>query len=242
MSDSDNPYRAPGSELAGEPESYGGSIENTLAGNAELEIGPVWSEAWRRTNGIKGILIGGGLVMYAAVIVVSVLIGLVTGLGEEQSAAGMVLSQVAIAVISYPFTAGAIMLGLRHSVGLPVQFNDLFAYYGMTVPIVAVAVLQSFAVGIGFVLLVIPGIYLAFALALAIPLKVEKGLPIVDSLTTSLKLVNRKFLAVAGISVATWLVVMLSFLTIIGWIWSLPWMLMVYSITYRQLAGCELRA
>ena len=37
----------------------GGSIERTLAGDAELEILPVLREAWARTEGIKAIMVGG---------------------------------------------------------------------------------------------------------------------------------------------------------------------------------------
>ena len=56
MSDSDNPYAAPLADLGGEIERFGGSIENTLAGNAELNVADVMSEAWQRTKGIKGIV------------------------------------------------------------------------------------------------------------------------------------------------------------------------------------------
>jgi hypothetical protein len=57
-----------------------------------------------------------------------------------------------------------------------------------------------------------------------------------------MKLVNKKFLNVAVLAIVASLVSTLSFITIIGWIWAVPWMLMVYAITYRQLAGCDLRA
>ena len=45
----------------------GGSIERTLAGDAELEILPVLREAWARTEGIKAIMVGGLLLIYAAI-------------------------------------------------------------------------------------------------------------------------------------------------------------------------------
>jgi len=102
--------------------------------------------------------------------------------------------------------------------------------------------LQTLVTLVGFLLLIVPGLYLAFALALAIPLKVEKQLPVVDCLTTSMKIVNKKFLNVAVLALVASFVASLSFITIIGWIWAVPWMLMVYAITYRQLAGCDLEA
>jgi hypothetical protein len=242
MSDSDNPYAAPKAELGSEPEQVGGSIENTLAGNAVLNVGDVMSEAWQRTNGIKGIVIGGGLLIYLAVIVVTVVLGLIFGFGDQQSVLGVAVTQLVVMLMIYPFFAGVFMLGLRQSVGLPVSFNQQFSYYGALFPIFLVALLQSIVTGIGFLLLIVPGLYLAFALALAIPLKVEKQLPVIDCLTTSMKLVNKKFLDVAILAIVASLLSTLSFITIIGWIWGVPWMLMVYAITYRQLAGCEIEA
>lgn len=242
MSDSDNPYEAPKAELGGEPMQFGGSIENTLAGNAVLDVADVMAEAWQRTNGIKGIVIGGGLLIYLAVIIVTMLLGFIFGFGSEQSFFGVAVTQFVTMLLIYPFFAGAFMVGLRQSVGLPVSFDQQFAYYGAAIPIFVVALLQSIATAIGFVLLVIPGVYLAFALALAVPLKVEKQLPVIECLTMSMKLVNKKFLNVAVLAIVASIIATVSFITIIGWIWGVPWMLMVFAITYRQLAGCEIDA
>ena len=240
MSDSDNPYEAPRADLSSEREHLGGSIENTLAGNAVLNVGDVMSEAWRRISGIKGIVIGGGLLIYLAVFVVSIVLGFSFGFDDEQSFFGVAITQLVFMLLIYPFFAGVFMLGLRQSVGLPVSFDQQFSYYGSALPIFAVAVLQFVATTLGFVVLIVPGLYLAVALALAIPLKVEKQMPIVDCLTTSMKLVNKKFLNVAVLAIVASIIATLSFITIIGWIWAVPWMLMVYAITYRQLAGCEI--
>ena len=137
----------------------------------------------------------------------------------------------------YPFIAGVFLLGLHHSVGLPVNFSQQFNQYGMVLPILAVALLQTLASLVGFILLILPGIYIGIALALAIPLKVEKQMGVFESLTTSMQIVNKKFLNVAVLAIVASIVASLSFITIIGWIWAIPWMLMVFAITYRQLAG-----
>jgi len=240
MSDSDDPYRVPKAELSGEPTRFGGSIDSTLSGNAVLDVADVMSEAWQRTKGIKGIVIGGGLLIYGAVILVTVLLGFIFGLGSERSLLSTTVTQFVTMLLIYPFFAGAFMVGLRQSVGLPVSFDQQFAYYDAAFSIFLVAILQSVLTLLGFVLLIIPGIYLAFALALAVPLKVEKQLPVVDCLTMSMKLVNKKFLNVAVLALVASFIASFSFITLIGWIWAVPWMLMVFAITYRQLAGCEI--
>ena len=72
---------------------------------------------------------------------------------------------------------------------------------------------------------------------LAIPLHVEKGLGVVDSITTSIKLVNKQLLTVILLGLAVIVAIVVGIMTIIGWIWLLPWAMMVMAIIYRQLAG-----
>ena len=240
MSETDDPYRAPQSNVAEtSSEQLGGSIENTLSGYAELDIGDVFSEAWEKTKGIKGYVIGGGILLYLGVLVVSLILGVLFGLGEQTIIGGLV-GQLVFMMMIYPFIAGVFPLGLRQSVGIPVSFDQQFNQYGMMLPILGIALVQTVATLIGFMLLILPGIYVAIALGLAIPLKVEKQLGVVESLTTSVQLVNKKFLNVAVLAIVASLVASFSFITIIGWIWAMPWMLMVFAITYRQLAGVSI--
>ncbi len=215
---------------------YGGSIEKTLAGGAELEIMPVIREAWQRTDGIKGIVVGGMLLVYAAVVLASLLLGQVFGV-DDQTLLGSSISQLVIMMIVYPFVAGVFVLGLKRSVGHPVRFEDQFAFYRELLPIVAVGALQSLVTFIGFLLLLLPGIYLTFALSLAVPLKAERNLPISDCLIVSVRLVNKKFFEVAVLSLAAMGLAIVGVLSVIGWIWTIPWTLMMVAIIYRQLAG-----
>ena len=245
MSDeSQDPYKAPAADLATPLETVeGGSIEQTLAGNSSLEIGAVMSEAWQRVTGIKLIVIGGLLLIYA------ISLGLTFAVGGAASFAGDLEqfslvayfgSQLVIMLISYPILAGVVMIGLRQSVGAPVSFGMLFGYYGLVLPIIGLSLLQIIAMYAGFLLLIIPGLYLLLAFSLALPLLVEKRLGVFKSLGTSLKLVNAQFLNVFVLALVATTVLGLSAFTIVGLIWTVPWLLMIYAITYRQLAGVDI--
>ncbi|NBC22841.1 MAG: hypothetical protein GVY21_05130 [Gammaproteobacteria bacterium] len=221
------------------PERHvGGSIERTLAGDAELEIMPVIREAWERTDGIKGIVVGGMLLVYAAVVVASWVLGLIFGM-EEQTLVGGTVTQLVLMMIIYPFLAGVFILGLKRSAGEPVRFEDQFAFYRRGLPIVAVGALQSLVTFLGFMALILPGIYLTFALSLAVPLKAERDLPITDCLLVSLRIVNKKLFEVVVLSLAAMALAVLGVLSIVGWIWTMPWTLMMLAIIYRQLAGFD---
>lgn len=225
-----------GNSVDARRQHYGGSIEQTLAGQAQLDVMAVIREAWDKTDGIKGMVVAGMLLIYAAVVTVTVMLGNIFGF-EDQSLLASTISQLILMIIIYPFMAGVFMLGLKRSVGMHVRFQDQFAYYGALLPIVAVGVLQSAITSLGFVLLILPGIYLMFALCLAVPLKAERDLPVTDCLLVSLKLVNRKFFEVVVLSLAVVLLVVVGLLSLIGWIWTIPWTVMIMSIMYRQLAG-----
>lgn len=218
------------------PRHLGGSIENTLAGRAELEIVAVLREAWQRIDGIKGMVIAGMLMVYAAVLLVTLLMGEIFGY-EDQSPVGSALMQLLFMMIVYPFMAGVFMLGVRRSVGEAVRFEEQFVYYRNMLPIVAVGALQSLVTFAGLALFILPGIYLMFALSLAVPLKAERDLPITDCLLVSIRLVNRKFFEVAVLSLAAMALSALGVLSVVGWIWTIPWTLMILAIIYRQLAG-----
>jgi uncharacterized membrane protein len=218
------------------PAHRGGSIERTLAGDADLSILPVIREAWYLIDGIKRIVVAGLLLVYAAVVVASLVLGALFGVAEQTLIGGSV-SQLVIMMIVYPFMAGVFMLGLRHSVGESVRFEDQFSFYRNTLPIVAVGALQTLVTFLGLMLFIVPGIYLMFALSLAVPLKAERDLPISDCLLLSVRLVNQKFVEVAVLSLAAAGLAVLGVVSVIGWIWTIPWTLMMLAIIYRQLAG-----
>ena len=228
----------PEPDASGTVAHYGGSIQRTLAGDAQLDVMEVIREGWDCTQGIKGMVVAGVLLVYAAVGLVSMILGLIFGF-EKQPFYASTVSQLVIMMILYPFMAGVFMLGLKRSVGLTVEFREQFSMYGMTLPILGVGVLQSVATSVGLVFLILPGLYLAIALSLAIPLKVEKNLAVVECLTTSLRLVNRNFLQVALLGLASMGLMVVGILSLIGWIWTIPWTIMIFSITYRQLAGYD---
>lgn len=241
MSEPTNPYRTQEAILEHPAIGIGGSIENTLAGNADLNVGAVLTEAWEKTKGIKTIVDGGGILLYIGLAIISVVLALIFG-ADGTTILGTLITQLVIWILFYPFLAGVFMVGLRQSVGLPVSFDMVFAHYGAAIPLVAIGILASVVTSVGLVLLIIPGLYLSIALSLAIPLHADKQTGVGDSLMMSLKIVNKKFFTVAILAFIATVIMALSVITIIGWIWGIPWTLMVFAITYRQLAGTELTA
>jgi hypothetical protein len=215
-----------------------GSIAQTLAGEADLRVGAVVREAWSHLPGIKLPMLAAGVLVYGGVLLI---IGLFGPLLEADqpgfNSVFQLLAQIAVSALLYPFLAGVFLFGLRRSQGAEVRFDLLFSQYSRVIPLLLVGLLQSFAVTLGLLILIVPGLYLAQALSLSVALKAERDLPVFECLALSMRLVNKAFWRVALLSLISGLLILLGFLSVIGWIWTLPWAALIFSITYRQLAG-----
>jgi hypothetical protein len=213
-----------------------GSIERTLAGDFDLGIEAVLREAWELVDGVKAVVAAAVLLIYSAVLLVTGVLASVAGVRLDDPAQSLPLDLV-VALLILPFQAGAFIFGLRRSLGFPVGLQDLFSMYGRALPILAVGALQMLAIAVGTMLLVLPGVYASIALFLAIPLKAERDLPLLACLEVSMRLVNRAFWRVLALQAISVLLILVGILSVIGWIWTVPWVVMIYGIVYRQLAG-----
>ena len=238
-----NPYQPPESHI---PENFGintknGTLLDGINGNYDFSIMAVLKEAWEKTNGMKAPVLGASLVLFIIIIVLGMGIIMFTqSLGyEEDSDITSLLSQLAFLII-YPFLAGIMMLGVRHSVNLPVSFSIAFSYFGYTRSILFVAILITMFTMIGYTLLIIPGVYLSIAYLLAIPLLIEKNLSPWQAMEASRKAITHHWFKVFLTYVIMLSIYILSIIPFcIGLIWSLPMMANVTGILFRIMFGVE---
>jgi len=105
-------------------------------------------------------------------------------------------------LLAWPLMYGFFLAG-AHSVrnGTPVQYPHLFNGYFFYGPLFVIQLLYGLAVAVGFVLLIIPGVWAFVALSFAAPLFLEyrgTGLKMMDCLKISYKVVNKNFCNVFG--------------------------------------------
>ena len=93
----------------------------------------------------------------------------------------------------------------------------------------------------GFVLLVLPGIYLAVAYSLALPLLVEKEMGIWQALEISRRAVTHCWLRCWGLMLVATLVAIIGggFTFGIGLIWFMPLAALSFGVLYRNVFGYE---
>ena len=241
MSTEESVYRPPQSALE-LPVPNRGSIEAALAGNYELRIGEILGEAWRLVKGSKGAIIGGAALMYAIAIGASILGTIVQQLGDHSGGAILLafLIQMSGSLLTYPLVAGVLLYAIRRAAGNPAaSFSDITGCYRRPWPIIGLNLLGGVFILLGFLLLILPGIYLSVAYFLAAPLLVERELGVWESLETSRKALTHKWFHMFGLALVTGLIVLFgALLTLgIGLIWLIPFAFLVYGVAYRNIFG-----
>ncbi|GHA01766.1 hypothetical protein GCM10008090_08680 [Arenicella chitinivorans] len=236
-------YKAPQASLnePTEPGQYG-SLERGLAGQYELKPVEVIKQAWAMLPGMKSpfwiaAIIYGMLSLGFSFVTTTVAGDPATGSVNWVGYIAMNLLQM---IVLTPVAAGLMMIGVKHAVGAPVNFNEIYQHFDKTMPLFLTMLLMYILIIIGFILLIIPGLYLSVGFALAMPLVIDKRMGPIEALTTSCKAITHKWFSFFGFWVLSLLVVIAGFLALfVGVIWAYPLVVLAIGIIYRDVFGVE---
>ncbi len=237
-----NPMTAKGGTDAGPSGGYG-SLETGIAGDYQFTIGETLSEAWQKVSGNKMTVFVAMLIYIGIMIAFGIAAGLFTTVltsvaGESGASLGAFLTQFAQIIIAAPLNAGLIMLGAGMAVGAKMRAGSVLSYYDRIVPLAITVILSTILIMIGFILLVIPGIYLSVAYMMALPLVVDKGLGPWQAMEASRKAVTRRWFAAFGLLLILVLLYIAGAIPmLIGLIWVIPLALIAVGILYRNIFG-----
>ncbi|RKZ77944.1 MAG: hypothetical protein DRR19_27190 [Candidatus Parabeggiatoa sp. nov. 1] len=240
----ENPYQPPTAKLhediiaTGEA---GGTLTDGIEGNYDFEIMEVIKEAWQKTTGFKGTLLAAGFIIFLVFFALNIaLTFIISSLSLEENIAAVLINQLILTAVIYPFMAGIMMLGVRRAVDLPVSFSMAFGYFGYTVSLVIAALIIMVFTTIGLFLLIIPGLYLSVAYLLTVPLIVEKNMGPWRAMESSRKAITHHWFKVFLTYLIMGIIYIISIIPLgIGLIWTLPMMVNVSGILYRIMFGVE---
>jgi membrane-anchored glycerophosphoryl diester phosphodiesterase (GDPDase) len=244
----DDIYATPESDLAQNirSERGGGNIEDAIAGNIDVRMLATLGEAWRDLKGFKlkcHIASAIWFVVYlvAALISIPIIIGLAAVGADKESASiiGSLVQLVAIAA-TMPMIAGITILGIRHAQKKTVSSGTVFSYFHRIPAAILWYILMTLMILLGFVLLIIPGIYLSFAYMFSLPLMIEKDLTAWQALEVSRKAVTRIWFRATGFLLLMSILITLGMIPLgIPLIWIVPWTALAYAMVYFKLFGAE---
>ena len=244
----DDIYATPESDLAQNirSERGGGNIEDAIAGNIDARMLATLGEAWHDLKGFKlkcHIASAIWFVVYlvAALISIPIIIGLAAVGADKESASiiGSLVQLVAIAA-TMPMIAGITIMGIRHAQKKTVSSGTVFSYFHRIPAAILWYILMTLMILLGFVLLIIPGIYLSFAYMFSLPLMIEKDLTAWQALEVSRKAVTRIWFRATGFLLLISILITLGMIPLgIPLIWIVPWTALAYAMVYFKLFGAE---
>jgi len=214
--------------------------ENQVSQNIpeyDFDIIEMIKEGFRCIEGIKGVFIAAFALYVFAAIILQVLLGSIFPV-ETVSAEPNHLNQQIITILSYPvlmpIMAGIIMLAINYSRGEHIDYRSIFNYYHLTGILSLAGIFIYIMTVIGFVLFILPGIYLSIAYIFTLPLIVDKNMNIWDAMEFSRKSVTSHWFKVFGLIFLLSLIFGLGALAFgIGLIWAIPLMFVtLYGLLY----------
>lgn len=220
----------------------GGDLNTALRGEYQLDVNQILQEGWEITKKSKSNILKG----LAVIIMTSLLVsGVVLELSgqenfQEMSEGDRFLLDIIITVLLAPIIASLSMMGISHSVGAITRPAYIFHFVAKSLPIVITTLVTTAVVHIGFLLLILPGVYLLVATGFAIPLLLDKQLRPSESVITSIRVVNHQWFAFVKIYLFFLVLGLLSIVTFgIALVWVAPYYYNVKGILYRNVFGVD---
>ncbi|MBI1192961.1 MAG: hypothetical protein GC205_07290 [Bacteroidetes bacterium] len=135
-----------------------------------------------------------------------------------------VFASIAVAVALLPMQMGYAILARKIMRNEPYTFSDMFGGYKMTGELIVVYLLYALLVVVGFVFLVLPGIYLAIAFSWAPYLLLFYNKPATEALSLSRKMLHKPWWGMFGFLIVAGLLLNLAGLLVclVGILVSLP--------------------
>lgn len=204
-----------------------------LEGDFAFSVSGIFSEAWRKLPGNKG-TIWLAIILYLIVVIpiTWVLKHFLDDGTFAQCLRFVVSSSVDMALVS-----GIFMVGVKIASKVEPQPDEVYAYIEHFVKLVASYVLVNVLITIGFVLLIVPGLYLLATYSMAPLLIVDKKMGPWQAMETSRKALTHCWGRALGLIALYLLVLILSAATVVGLIWTLPLGVMITGVAYRNVFG-----
>lgn len=213
------------------------SFSSDLTGrDYEVKIGDYFSRGWEIFKAKALLFVLFTLLLVVIQIVISILPAPIGTRGED-GASGGILS-LAFNIVAPALTAGYYFVAFQIARNRDAVFNDFFQGFNKFLPIFLVSLVSTILTAIGFVLLVLPGVYLAVAYLFAQPLVIDKSADFWQAMETSRRLITKKWFSFFGLLL---LIFLLNFggaiLLGVGLLVTIPLSVCIIAAAYEDIVG-----
>ncbi len=245
-----NPYAPPEAQLQKQSLNTEGqgTLQGGIHGQYDFSITAIIAEGWEKTSGAKGTILLAFLIYIVVSSIVSVTQGLIfpdPAVLFQQSRFGTGFFWLALTIfisipLTYPILAGITLLGIRRSVDADIDAASVLRAYVKTLPLTLLTVVSMLLTMLGYVLLIIPGIYLSVAYLMTFALMMDRDMGVWEALETSRKAITKHWFKIFFLYLVMGILFLLACLPLlIGLIWMLPLFTIVHGILYKKMFGVE---
>lgn len=251
------PQPSPG--LPGYGQSAFSGVPEIEPGSQPLDIGACISRGFELTKRHFGIIFLTGLIYFGIMMGIGIVIGVadavmgidntpqhpssgqMTSPGPTSSASPVAVGVSFILnliskVVSIFLSLGATRIGLKLVSGEPAEVGMLFGEGSKLLRTIGASILFGLMVFVGFLLLIVPGIYLAIRFGQFQAAIVDRDLGVLDSLGYSSDITNNNRMSLFGLAVLSMLIVLAGAIALcIGVIFAIPIVWLAGLTAYRSL-------
>lgn len=192
----------------------------------DFDIIEILKTGFHRIDGVKGLFLASFVIYMIIVIALQIILGIFFPSPPPPAEPNLVNQQI-VTILSYPVVmpliVGIMMLAINYSRGESIEFQSIFKYYNLMGKLALAGILIYIMTVIGFILFILPGIYLSIAYIFTLPLIADKGMDVWDAMELSRKVVTKHWFKIFGLFFILSLLMTLGVLTLgIGLIWAVP--------------------
>jgi uncharacterized membrane protein len=203
------------------------SVEALVQRGYTVKIGDYIQQGWELFKKNAG--------LYIAFTLIMVLINAVLAwINRSASPLGSVISMV----IAGPLGAGWYIVAFKQIRNRLPEFGDFFKGFNNFLPFFLVSLISGILIGLGFLLFIIPGIYLAVAYMFAMPFAVAQRMDFWTALEASRKLITKNWFSFLGFALLLFLINFVGALLFgIGLLVTIPLSACAVAAAYADIVG-----
>mgnify|MGYP000421583405 CR=1 FL=1 len=189
----------------------------------------VLKEGFRRSDGVKWTFMGSILsLLLIQFIIALVLLFIEPGFKD--------FLNLLVSILTLPISVGILLLGVFRAREAEITIGQVFNYFPQFPYLLLGYILITIFTILGFIALVIPGIYLSIAYIYSLSLVADKKLPVWQAMELSRKTVTKQWFKFFGLGIVSFFFILLSAIPFgIGLIWSIPTVYITYGLLYHRL-------
>lgn len=198
-------------------------FENLIENGYQVNASDYVQQGWEMFKGHVGEFVGFTLLVFA-ISLASI---------KLETFGSLIFSALAA-----PLYAGYSIAAFRILTGKSLQFSDFFRGFNYFLPLFLAGLASGIIVSIGFMLLIIPGIYLAIGYMLATFLIIDYRMEFWQAMETSRKIVTKNWFAFFVLAIVLALINLLGTLALgVGLLISAPVSACAAAIAYKEIVG-----